>query len=626
MMALNTLERIAALGERLGPLGLKNSGMRIEADDWNALVEVLQGILEIDRAQDAGATAALQERFALREHDHLGLVTTSWLDPELQARQAESAGSVNTRTALAEMSKKVAALGAEVARLGALLEEQQKRADRAATAELDRTRQLKEFDQRFGGIENLRTLVDQLSAQTGGLSKSFDTVLELRQSLTDEAGQPLDVAKIRDQVGDLLTLRDNLLGIDGAPLRMRDIELRLEELDAATGGSSLDQRLAGLSALLESKVHDDLVREVTSLQAEFNASLGQSGAALRGEFETALAGTRAAVETDLAQRFAAQGASLDAQLDMRMDSGLDSTRAALLAATVETIDQRLASLPADIQTAAAARVQQAVAALRGELAAGLSAELQTALPGALAPTEARVTALGSRLDMELAGLPTRIAGQLDVQVDALQSSLDARVDTSIAAVRTTLQASVTAHVDGELESRLSNLDARVAQSVTKELANLDARVSDSVAVAVRDLPDDIQREVVRQFESLDVPGRIASASAALTQQWRAELASSAAETRAFTSASVRDAMASVQAQVSDARRAAVDESLARSTELLQASEQRVTKQIDTKNEQLRESILKDIGGRVAVLSQEVARLDESVIASIDRPVLVRPLR
>ena len=89
MAATTQLAKIADLTERLAPLAGKQRGMPIEHDDWNALVDVLRGLLEIDHAQEDSAQSDLEQRFALKEHDHLGQVTLAWLDPSLQSAVGE---------------------------------------------------------------------------------------------------------------------------------------------------------------------------------------------------------------------------------------------------------------------------------------------------------------------------------------------------------------------------------------------------------------------------------------------------------------------------------------------------------------------------------------------------------
>ena len=112
-MSVNQLERIATLVERLRPLAGKVRGMRIEADEWNELVEVLQGSLEIDRTQETEAGGLLASEFARRLHEHLGQVTLTWLDVDLQARLAEAGGSVSVRSTLSEVTKRLENLASE---------------------------------------------------------------------------------------------------------------------------------------------------------------------------------------------------------------------------------------------------------------------------------------------------------------------------------------------------------------------------------------------------------------------------------------------------------------------------------------------------------------------------------
>jgi len=79
--ATNQLNRIALLVDKVTPVGNKQRGMRIEADDWNTLVDVALGILQLDRLQEQRSGNLLEERFALKDHEHLGEVSIAWLTP-----------------------------------------------------------------------------------------------------------------------------------------------------------------------------------------------------------------------------------------------------------------------------------------------------------------------------------------------------------------------------------------------------------------------------------------------------------------------------------------------------------------------------------------------------------------
>src|SRR6185369_8581317 len=104
------LERIAALAERLAPLARKARGMRIEAEEWNTLVETLRGILEIDRAQEQAVTIDLDQNFARKVHEHVGEVKADWLDPALRAGLGGETNPVATRAAIADIDTKVSSL------------------------------------------------------------------------------------------------------------------------------------------------------------------------------------------------------------------------------------------------------------------------------------------------------------------------------------------------------------------------------------------------------------------------------------------------------------------------------------------------------------------------------------
>src|SRR6185295_4701677 len=115
--ATTQLDRIATLVDKLTPVAQKQRGMRIEADDWNTLVDVALGILQLDRLQEQRTGNLLEERFAAKDHTHLGEVSIAWLDADLQSRLGGASATVSARQALADMDQKVRALSAEVSRL-----------------------------------------------------------------------------------------------------------------------------------------------------------------------------------------------------------------------------------------------------------------------------------------------------------------------------------------------------------------------------------------------------------------------------------------------------------------------------------------------------------------------------
>jgi hypothetical protein len=582
-MALNTLERIVKLGDQLAPLGKKTQGMRIEAQEWNTLVEVMTGILEIDRAQDSGQTTVLATRFADREHEHLGAVTLAWLDAELQSRIGDGGSTAGLRAALADATKKVSSLSAEVARLTAALEEQQRAADRAATTELDRARKLAEFEKRFGGLEDLRTLVGTLSGQMGGLSKNVDAVLELKKSLLDASGAPIDVAGLKEQVSDLEKLRENFNGVDGKPLRMRDIELMLKELELSTDVAGLDQRFGALEAALDDKLELDLKSSIEELSSHFDASLIASATGLRAELDAKLEVARAGLEQGLAIQLSDEQASLRADLDERLKVGLDAARDGATLAAKDAVDARLESLPAQIRDGVAVEVKTVEASLRESLSEEVTKSVRSELPEAMSPFEKRIIELEGRVGKELGTLSERIDERVLAEITELDVKLDARVTSGLAAIRTSLETSLGERTRADLATEFATLDARVDSSVARSLSDLDARVASSVAIAVSDVPGEIQTEVANQLRAADVSGQIQRASGTLSQQLRTEMGTLGADLRAVISANTRDTVTSLNQQITAAQRRAVQESAA----LVAQSEQRLNVRIEQRSPELR---------------------------------------
>src|SRR3954449_9815727 len=104
--AISQLQRIADLVDRAGAISKKQRGMRIEAEEWNSLVDILLGVLQIERLHEQSQQTQLEDRFAPRQHEHLGEVTLAWLDADLQSRVG-GGGGVSTRDVLADMNRQI---------------------------------------------------------------------------------------------------------------------------------------------------------------------------------------------------------------------------------------------------------------------------------------------------------------------------------------------------------------------------------------------------------------------------------------------------------------------------------------------------------------------------------------
>jgi len=280
-MAVTTsqLDRIAALVDLLLPLGGKQPGMRVEAADWNAIVDALRGILEIDRVQEQTTQLGLDANYAPRVHDHLGQVSLSWLDVDLQGRLGESSGSLSMRSTVADMGRRLDTAAAEVARLTAAVEGQQRRNDDAVSSQIDQASKLRGFEDRFTNLEDMRGLVSTLGAQVQGLGPAVQTVLDLRTTLTDPTGTPIDVGTMQQNVqAAQARLQDGLTGVDGTPARIRDLQVQVAELQDALGVTpgGLDTRIQTAVSAAEARLDQSDQDRIAALRTDLGTQIQQS--------------------------------------------------------------------------------------------------------------------------------------------------------------------------------------------------------------------------------------------------------------------------------------------------------------------------------------------------------------
>lgn len=556
MAADNALDRIASLVDRLGPLSGKTRGMRIEAGEWNSLVDVMLGLLQVERAQVQGAQSQLAEGFAPKVHQHLGEVNTAWLDADLQTRTGGQDSSLSARTALADMDRKISSLGSEVARLTALVDTQQKLIDRSAVSELDRTRTLRQFDDRFAGVENLRTLVSTLSTDVGAVRGNVTTLLELRTSLSDAAGNPIDVAKMRQDLTDVQGLRDNLQGVDGDLLRMRDVEVRLRELSDAVGSGAaggLDARIGSIVAAAEERLDGKADQRATALQGVLQAGIAVSETKLRGELTSGIDTTRVSLDQSVAQQVAAAEGRLNIQFDTKLTQTAAGVRADTLAAAGSLVDARLTALPDQVRTIAGSMVDDMRNDLRNELRTSLTGDFDTKLGALNTQLSGRVGVLETRVTGVETELPGIVSVQLDGFGEALETRLNQRVDARVDTTRQSLETTLSAQVKSALGDAVGNLDARIGTTVDAQLANLDGRIAQSVTAATGNLPQDIAGEVNRQVAVLNVSGQVQDANRALAQQLRAEQAQAIANVQANNSTAVSNAVTVLRGEMSSLR-------------------------------------------------------------------------
>jgi hypothetical protein len=575
MAAVPQLERIAALVVRLGPLGGKQRGNRIEADEWNALVEVLESLLEIERAQERSTEATLEERFALKDHKHIGDIGLESLDPDLRSRLADGGGSISARLALNDVVTKVEGLGAEVGRVTATVEEQQRLIDRTAVDELERSTRLRGFEDRFAGVEGLRGIVGTLTGEVQGVKTGVDSVLALRDSLRDPTGAPIDLRALRDKVADLDKLRENLSGVDGKLLRLRDFEVQIKEIQDVVNtrpGRGLDARFGEFANEVDARVDKKLDERGNALRGELTATNAETRTALANQVKEATAASRTELEATFQARVGEAEGRLNASLGGRVDQAREDLRAQLSAEASALVD---AKVPGVVAGAVATAKADLRTTLRNQLSAELDQKLATRVTGVQATLEARAAAQDAKLEQ----VPTLISDRVD---QVLPDRLETRLDV-----------------------RLADLDARIGKQVDATLADLDQRVGAAVGAA---LPDRVKGEVVSQIGALDVDSRLKEASAGLVAQFRSELAAAGEQLRGSFRQELQGLADTLRGELELARAAAVQEAVAGAEARvsdLRASVARELADVSNRGDEQLEALRSKIGTRIERLEGRV---------------------
>lgn len=489
MAPANQLERIGSLSDKLAPLSGKRRGMPIQAEDWNTLVEVLAGILEVDRLQETAGVQALESHFALADHEHVGEVAGDWLTADLRAGFNGGLG-IEARRTLAEMDARIQALSADVARLTELVQSQQKLLDQSQVANFDRDKLVRGFEGRLGTVDNLRTLVSGVSSQVDALGKNVDVVLDLRKALTDPQGNPIDVRRMGADLADLQKLRESLKGVDGDLLRLRDFELKIRDLEDAIGtggGRGLDDRINVAVGAAEIR----LAARQDEGGAQIKAELGDALA-------TQLSGVRAQLGAELGQQTNAAIGAAETRLGDRFDAQLADTSQQLRDSILETTQRNLDATRATIET-------------------GLTASFTRAI-------DTRVTDVLGQVD-------TRI----ERQVGALSTQLQGDISQQIGGASDALKQSLNDMVRASADQISGTLDRRVQESVAEQVGALDGRIDDAVerGLARMDFDTRITRIVDARISQLPPIGRsqiepavsaiLAERDTQLTTQFRTEL-------------------------------------------------------------------------------------------------------
>jgi hypothetical protein len=378
------LEKIAKLADLLVPLARKQRGMPIEADDWNTLVSTMHGILDIDRVQEQTSRAALDEGYAPRVHEHLGTVDFAWLAADLQA-ELDRTGGAAVASALSDMARRLASAQGEVGKLTAMVVDLQRRIDELAVLDVDRMNRLRKFETDLAGLTDLKVTVGRVATDVGTLTPKIADVLALDARLNDAAGQPIDLTALQGQIVEVQALRENLTGVTGEMLRMRDIVLKIQDiesqLDQTTGGG-IDTRFDELRTELDGRIVTFITTGTTEIRTDVATELDKLRLETRTGLQEGIESTRLQLDQSLDAKVADVQTRIAQDLDSREQRLTDGLRAELK----ESTDVQIAAGLGNVQTL----IQREVATAETRLAGTFDQRLNDRLTGIVLPPIHRV--------------------------------------------------------------------------------------------------------------------------------------------------------------------------------------------------------------------------------------------
>jgi hypothetical protein len=554
MTSTSRAGQIAALSERVNTLGGRARGMPLAAADWNAVVATLSAILKIDQEQDSDTGARLDEAYARIDHQHLGQVTLAWLDPDLQSQVAGGGESVPTRQVIAVMQKTVDGLQTQVAELKALVEKQQAALDRASAAAIDHTRALQAFEGRFAGIEDLRTAVNSIVREQVGIKKSVKMVLDLRGQLTDAAGAAIDISGLAAKVTELLALRDNLTGIDGKPLRLKDLQLQVRELSTkvsqgGAGGGDITIRFNAFAADLQTRLSKESEVQIGTLRTEMGAAQAGLIADVGTRIEKGVTTSRLAAigaTTDLVK-------STETRLSTNFANELAATRTTLTTTMRQRAGEAVAESMAGVDARIDSKIETRATGLKTLLAGEIQTSLDTRLTQGLADATGRLDGKFAVVESRLNATALAIPQQVQQRVATVEAGLLTRIDSQLSTRTAVLQQSLTTLVDQQVRTvvttGLADVRTAASQTVAERLGDLDARISASVKSATRTLPDQVGAALDTRLAQANIAGQIDAAKNAVTLQLRSEIDASAANVQRANGAALSSAVVNLRTEL-----------------------------------------------------------------------------
>lgn len=424
---------------------------------------VVEGLVELARAVLARAEADHAP-----PHEHLGEVGPGWLTPPLRAllERGPLADPVSEER-LREGERRARRTDAEIGDLRDTLDGLRGRVDGVVTRDLEREARLVEVDRRAQGVPQTRE-------EILGLRRQLDTIRgDLRESLDRSAalqvnGEPVDLGGLLRRVEAAEEVRERLTTADGDLLDATAIEVRVAELqNEFVSRDELDEIVRD-RPVLDDRPFDDLrdaLREslAPDLERAQQEALGRAVRDVEGRFDARLDRRLADVDARVAEAAAALEGDLRSAVVEAVRPDLDARLGAL--------GERLDRQDRTIAETVAGRVEEATAAFRTELAGRLDGLRESV--GALDARLGGLRETVGAVEAGLGGLRQQVGG-----VEAEVARVGARADgvgARLGAVEGGLR-----ELSGSVQSVRANIDEALqsVERVSADLSRFDTRLDE----------------------------------------------------------------------------------------------------------------------------------------------------
>lgn len=503
-----SLELLGRVVDSLRGIDEQTPGAPLKAADWNLLVGAVSDLAGIIVARAEADRAHLERDFAPAAHEHLGQVTLSWLDGATRALIERAAnGSVEQTAATERLAGRVAALDGRLTDLNGGVQRIRAGVDGVLDNDQVRVRQIERVQQDVETAKELETRVGRIASNLEGFDATRRDLLAFRDSLRDAQGQQIDIAALRDRLGELDDVRTRLTLASGELVSIRDVERtinRLEESNANTQGNVrglvtdmlADPGFEGANGLVVRTREmltprlDEMDGRITALDPRVT-EVGTQVGGLRDQI-TAIDGRMTAIGVQVdtfapaTGQIGALGERLTAAEALAQTARAEAAAVAGLPARMDALDARAGEMTQRMD-GEFARLDTQIGAARAETQAiGARLEPNGDIGGRLAAVGARVDTFAA-IEADLGDMRTRLARQEDLLGGTRaemanftnQAAAIARLEEGLASVQASRAAT---------DSSVQNLMRRQGEmegEVVRVGQRLDSTVADVATIRTR---------------------------------------------------------------------------------------------------------------------------------------------